>query len=121
MKGDIVHRSNGHIWMDQGDGTILCDVCNHKPVRNYSNGQCTGVLLPRHDPNFTYDKTKWAQAAASRVMKYADEAAIDTANYMEMSFAIAAAELAISNPEFAKAIGEKMESPRHFHDLPEDK
>lgn len=56
---------------------------------------------------------EWARTGADRIIKnHGDEGAIDTANYIECGFIIAAAQLALENAEFAALIGTKMEPDR---------
>jgi hypothetical protein len=56
---------------------------------------------------------EWAREAAKKIVEnYADSAAIDTANYQECGFIMAAAELALSNESFATQIAQRMGPPR---------
>lgn len=63
--------------------------------------------------NANSEKVEWAQDAARRfIEKFADAAAIDTADYQLCSFGLAAAAVALENEAFAARVGVLMESPR---------
>jgi hypothetical protein len=64
--------------------------------------------VPKADP-----RTSWAQKAARQIeQEYRDTAAIETANYMECGFILAAAQVAQQKPDVARQIGALMEPPR---------
>lgn len=66
----------------------------------------------------------WAEYAAKGIIdEFDDAAAIDTAGYIPCGFFMAAAKLAVENPEVARMIGERMEPPRknvRFSDIPDE-
>jgi hypothetical protein len=58
-------------------------------------------------------ENEWAQTAARKIIeKYADVAAIETANYQECGFIMAAAKLALSDDAIASRIARLMEPHR---------
>lgn len=66
------------------------------------------------------DETAWAVLAANEILKnHGTAGAVDTANYMECSFIIAAAIVCQENPAFAQLVGELMEPPRVLPNQPQ--
>jgi hypothetical protein len=57
--------------------------------------------------------TEWARHAARMIIeRHGDASAVDTADYRECGFIIAAATVALANESFAAAIGDRMEPKR---------
>lgn len=59
-------------------------------------------------------QSEWAQDAAGQLLEMRDDAAIDTACYQKCGFVLAAAQIAISDPEVAERIGALMEPERRM-------
>lgn len=60
-----------------------------------------------------HDAVLWAQHGAHMILSnHGNEVAIDTANYIECSFILAAARIALQDPDLSARIANMMEAPR---------